>query len=468
MLSSLLPTSIFGQQNQPEGDSENLVDSDSDNNQISSTFLRNPSLFQQHDVDNANYMPTSSDGSSSVPLSHQESSQEAADTPGLFSRIRNALPFSKGLLSGLLSNDNNNSGEGGYVDDNGSNSLSLPFSNTNDHSEPSNNNPFSLRPIFQGLVNGGGDDETSNANTDENSESGSGTSFLSLIPNPFKMLTNLLPNINFESDEQPSEGGYDDSVPDPGDSSITPLQSISDGGLSGVLGAVVPYLSHVVTALGVTKAKLPLIKLMGAILGPILATAIAAMVIGLVYVSFYIVANGINNEAIEGEMYLLSFKQLLGILGIPDPLEELFDITLMRSLQERSISSRKSLKQENSTLTNWPSEEIDRCIERLACHAIGKKLMSKPGMRHGWVEKGIKWVAGDGDELGWNIPKNNSYSKFIRYGKSLVNAVAVGMDPVSVQSRNPDSANNTLTDHSICARYACNPINSLRKILSSK
>lgn len=466
MLSSLLPTSILGQQNQPEeGDSENLVDSDSDNNQISSSFFRNPSLFQQHDEENKGYIPTSYDGSSSIPLSYQESSQEeAADTPGLFTRIKNILPFSKGLLSGLLSNNSSDSnGEGGYVEDNGSNSLSLPFS------EPTSQSPFSLGPILQGLVNNGGsgDDETSNDNNgDENSESESSTSFFSSIPNPFKMLTNLLPNINFESDEQQMEGGYDDSVPDPVDSSITPFQSISNGGLGGVLGAVVPYLSHVVTALGVAKAKLPLIKLIGAVLGPILAAAIAAMVIGLVYVSFYIVANGIKNGPIEGEMYLLSFKQLLNILGIPDPLEELFDIALRRSLEDRSMNSR-SLKQENATLSITPTEEIDQCIERLACYAIGKKLMNKAGMRDGWVEKGIKWVAGSGDEVDWNIPKNYSYSKFIRYGKSLVKAVAVGMDPVnpvSLQNGKHDSANNTRIGHSICARYACNPVNSLRKI----
>lgn len=474
MLSSLLPTSLLNMppdNAQTDNTDNNFIDSHSGSASYGNSAQTGDSSFPFGLPMQDNNGGENNFGFFQAITSSESSHEDSSSDSGVFSRIRNLLPFGKGFLSGFLNPENSNAEEDGNGDGNSGYGYEASISNNI-------SSLFSSNPSQISLTNSEAQSDSEVESPSDSGESG-GSSFLSSLPNPLRGIQNLLSTINLPQNDNTDQaetemmGGYANGPSDPADSSITAFQSITDGGLGGTLGLFVPYLSHLVTVFGVAKAKLPLAKLLGAILGPILATAIAAMVIGIVYVSIYVAGNIVENAGVEGDMYLLSIKQLLNILGIPDPLEELFDINVFRSYKGRSLNSRLlSLPDQEMKLAI--QNENDNCFERLLCHSIGTKLMSKESWRNGRLGTGIRWVSGNltletEDSIAEVLGKG-VLQKYFRKGKSLVDAIAQGMVPgpglIDVNAL-IDGNGKSPEKKPICARYTCNPMSLIKTVLKS-
>ncbi|CAL8123505.1 unnamed protein product [Orchesella dallaii] len=473
-LSSLLPTSILNLPQQ-SSDSENQIEADGNNG---SPYLDDSELRQN---------PLPSQGSDNPGFTQEEQpnfeengpydSESSSTGSGLLSRIRNVLPFGKGFISGLLNNPDSNVENEGNEDGSVSGGVENG-PNININQGPSAPNDSPLSDPNQVSITNEEDPDSGNSDSGDTSQA---------FPNPLRAMLNLLnlrpPALsdNKQSLDLPDlgstnplaqSGGDGDST----DSPITALQSLVDGAGDGVVGTGMSLLSAVTSAIGITSTNATWFILLGLALGPVIGTAIAASVIAIVYASIYIPAAAIRNEGLNGEFYVLTLKRLYEVLGIPDPLDELFDFG------KRSYDGRALVRNDPSRKLAFlagTAHDSEECMERAFCELVGRKLTGKQEGKRKWIAKGITWVAD-------NILKNEKYlrsyssSEIVRIGRLLLEAMSTGISSGTTTrlKRNTMAGNNTTESVSPdpvngrkqnpCTKYVCDPLKSLRALFTKK
>lgn len=491
----MLPTSVLylPQQLAQHENLENLSELRSGNKNVSNANKAPLSSFKSgvvtdllpqkragyaNSVSNTNNLPSHSsfqdDSSSSEQYQDDFASQEDSvwNSGGggskLFSKIQNILPIGNGFLSGLL-NSTKNSGSG---HNGGYGSAGNPtFGELSDGTSLLSFHPSHASPS----------NEDSNVDRPNGSESSSGggggiSSLLRFFPNPLKSLQHifhsLIPSVPPDEDPGPLQNSKADGdgnmlVIDPAEgSAITPLL---DDGLSGLYGAAVGTFTKLYHTIGVTA---PVVKVAGLIFTPIFAAGISALVIGIVYLAIYIPAVAFQNEGIDGQLYLMTFNQLLELLGIPDPLDKLFGFERRRSLE--ALSYEVDNHGNNFLLAGGGKSQ---CLERVACEVIGKRFITKRSWwKTGWIGKGIKWV---GESMGEThleeVRGLDSFKWYFKRGLKLIQAVATGMTQAAnivrreersdEKSQSGDDNNSHLLT---CSSYSCDPIKSIAKLLGAQ